>query len=60
MKHPLLLTLMILTLPWQAAAQHPQAYLDDESAVREWIKTISSDAFGGRKPMTFYPSPISK
>ena len=54
MKHPLLLTLMILTLPWQAAAQHPQAYLDDEAMVREWIKTISSDAFGGRKPMTFY------
>ena len=49
-----LLLIALLALPWTAAAQHPYAQLDDESAVREWIKTISSDAFGGRKPMTFY------
>ena len=54
MKHTLLLSLLALVLPWQAAAQHPYAHLDDEAMVREWIKTISSDAFGGRKPMTFY------
>ena len=27
---------------------------EDEAILREWIKTISSDAFGGRKPMTPY------
>ncbi len=54
MKHSLLLSLLALVLPWQAAAQNPYAHLDDEAMVREWIKTISSDAFGGRKPMTFY------
>ncbi|MBO6045170.1 MAG: hypothetical protein J6P69_04885, partial [Bacteroidales bacterium] len=54
MKRPILLSLLALTLPWLAAAQHPYAHLDDEAMVREWIKTISSDAFGGRKPMTFY------
>ena len=53
MKHTLL-SLLALILPWQAAAQNPYAHLDDEAMVREWIKTISSDAFGGRKPMTFY------
>ena len=35
-----LLLIALLTLPWPAAAQHPYAHLDDESAVREWIKTI--------------------
>ena len=49
-----LLLLALLALPWPAAAQNPYAHLDDEAMVREWIKTISSDAFGGRKPMTFY------
>ena len=28
--------------------------LDDESLLRSWIQTISSDEFGGRKPMTGY------
>ena len=27
---------------------------DDETLVREWIRTIASDEFGGRKPMTEY------
>ncbi|MBO6045743.1 MAG: hypothetical protein J6P69_07845, partial [Bacteroidales bacterium] len=26
----------------------------DEKMVREWIKTLASDEFGGRKPMTPY------
>ena len=38
----------------ETAAQCLFANPDDESAVREWIKTISSDEFGGRKPMTPY------
>ena len=51
---PLLLSLLAMILPWLAAAQQPYAHLDDETMVREWIKTIASDAFGGRKPMTSY------
>ncbi|MBQ6762875.1 MAG: M28 family peptidase [Bacteroidales bacterium] len=35
-----------------AIAQDPAQ--KDEAILREWIKTISSDAFGGRKPMTPY------
>lgn len=35
-----------------AVAQDPAQ--EDEAVLREWIKTISSDAFGGRKPMTPY------
>ena len=27
---------------------------EDESLLREWIQTLSADAFGGRKPMTGY------
>ena len=46
--------LLALALPLTVLAQNPHASLDDEAAVREWIKTISSDAFGGRKPMTFF------
>ena len=38
----------------ETAAQCLFANPDDEAAVREWIKTISSDEFGGRKPMTPY------
>ena len=33
------------------AAPTPQG---DERLLRDWIRTISSDAFGGRKPMTEY------
>ena len=51
---PILLSLLAMILPWLAAAQQPYAHLDDETMVREWIKTIASDAFGGRKPMTSY------
>ena len=54
MKRSILLALLAMILPWQAAAQQPYAQLDDEAMVREWIKTVSSDAFGGRKPMTSY------
>ena len=31
-----------------------QTRIDDEQLLREWIKTIASDEFGGRKPMTPY------
>ena len=33
----------------QSAAQQA-----DEMQMREWIKTLASDGFGGRKPMTQY------
>ena len=49
-----LLLIALLALPWQVLAQSPSISPDDEAAVREWIKTIASDAFGGRKPMTSY------
>lgn len=35
----------------QAQAQTP---VEDEVQLRQWIKTIASDEFGGRKPMTEY------
>ena len=58
MKQPLSVLLALLTillaLPQQAIAQTPNVAPEDEAAVREWVKTIASDAFGGRKPMTPY------
>jgi Zn-dependent M28 family amino/carboxypeptidase len=35
-------------------AQAPERPGDDEQQLRSWIRAISSDAFGGRKPMTQY------
>ena len=37
-----------MALPVLAVAQ------DDETLFRSWVKTLASDAFGGRKPMTGY------
>ncbi len=38
-----------------ASAQPTQVACDrDEQMFREWVKTLGSDEFGGRKPMTKY------
>ena len=37
-----------------AQTQNVPAIINDESLLRSWIQTISSDDFGGRKPMTEY------
>lgn len=48
-------TLLILTLlAASLAAQAQVSTKDVEAKYREWIKTIASDQFGGRKPMTPY------
>jgi len=54
MRRLLLLVAAALFIPLTARAQTPAISSDDEALVREWIKTIASDAFGGRKPMTPY------
>lgn len=54
MKRCCLFFLLALSFSLDAMGQHPYAGLDDEAILREWIKTISSDAFGGRKPMTLF------
>lgn len=46
--------LALVALPLTVQAQTPSVSPEDEAAVREWIKTIASDAFGGRKPMNPY------
>ena len=47
----LLLAIVALTFGTFASAQ---TRIDDEQLLRDWIKTIASDEFGGRKPMTPY------
>ena len=47
----LLLAIVSLTFGTFASAQ---TRIDDEQLLRDWIKTIASDEFGGRKPMTPY------
>ena len=52
------LTLFVSALFAIAASAQPHlsasAGTEDEPLLRDWIRTISSDAFGGRKPMTEY------
>ena len=50
MKHLFPLVLAALFIALTAPAQTPATSPDDEAVVREWIKTLASDAFGGRKP----------
>ena len=51
---------MIRTLFWSlvllccCSIATAQSRVDDEQQLRSWIKTIASDEFGGRKPMTSY------
>lgn len=51
---------MIRTLFWSlvllccCSIATAQSRVDDEQQLRDWIKTIASDEFGGRKPMTPY------
>ena len=51
---------MIRTLFWSlfllccSSIATAQSRVDDEQQLRSWIQTISSDEFGGRKPMTPY------
>ncbi len=47
------LTLAASLLPLLAFAQ-PQQRPSDEHLLRDWIRTMASDDFGGRKPMTPY------
>lgn len=44
--------LLALTLCLSASAQAVRP--DDETLLRDWIRTVSSDDFGGRRPMTEY------
>lgn len=44
--------LLALTLSLGASAQPSRP--DDETLLRDWIRTVSSDDFGGRRPMTEY------
>ena len=47
--------LVTLLLGCQAFAQvTASAGADDEKLLRQWIRTLASDEFGGRKPMTEY------
>ena len=48
---PVFLLCFTLLLPLPTAAQQRP---DDETLLRDWIRTIASDDFGGRKPMTGY------
>ena len=47
------LTLILCLLPLLTFAQEGQRPAD-EQLLREWIRTMASDEFGGRKPMTPY------
>ena len=47
------LTLAASLLPLLAFTQ-PQQRPSDEHLLRDWIRTMASDDFGGRKPMTPY------
>lgn len=42
-----------LLLSWTVSAQSASV-AEDEAMLRDWIRTMASDAFGGRKPMTPY------
>ena len=58
MKRSLILAAAALVLTVAAAyAQSPRQHTDlqqEEALMREWIRTLGSDEFGGRKPMTPY------
>ena len=55
MKRYFLTALLAATLcPFGASAQNDLLNRNDEALLRDWIRTISSDDFGGRKPMTTY------
>ncbi len=44
----------LAVLFFAAGVQAQPARPDDEALLRDWIRTVSSDVFGGRKPMTEY------
>ena len=46
--------ILTLVLCWSVRAQSVVTAEGDEQLLRSWIKTMSSDEFGGRKPMTGY------
>jgi Zn-dependent M28 family amino/carboxypeptidase len=50
------LLLLVVTFLMVTVSAKAQGFVnqDDEQLLREWIKTIASDDFGGRKPMTVY------
>ena len=51
----LFVLLAVFLLPAFSAAQAVHTtHQQEETLLRDWIKTISSDEFGGRKPMTPY------
>ena len=44
--------LLLIALTWAFSGFAQTA--NDEGLLRQWIQTIASDEFGGRKPMTPY------
>ncbi|MBQ8022263.1 MAG: M28 family peptidase [Bacteroidales bacterium] len=55
MKRYFLTALLAAALcPFGASAQNDLLNRNDEALLRDWIRTIASDDFGGRKPMTTY------
>lgn len=52
---PIITLIAAALLSFAANAQPTQVACDkDEQMFREWVKTLGSDEFGGRKPMTKY------
>ena len=55
MRRFLIIAAGMAILGWFCNAQPiPTVGQDDEQLLRHWIKTVASDEFGGRKPMTEY------
>ena len=55
MRRILIIAACMSFLGWLSNAQPaPAIGQEDEQLLREWIKTVASDEFGGRKPMTEY------
>ena len=45
---------LLLTVLWSLGAAAQESSEGDEHLLRDWIRILSADDFGGRKPMTEY------
>ena len=54
MKKTIIYWLLALVLPASLQAQSLAVAETDEAQLRHWIRTLASDEFGGRMPMTPY------